>query len=454
MRNKIRVIVTGAFSLAFSMAIWSSQSAHAQANYYDNASTLMQSGDGGQNTQMPQAYYPYWTNYLDNLQREGGYYSVTGAYGNSAPVTSYYPANPASDATSPQVTSQSGMYYNPQDYYGASQQQGYQQPGAAAPSYQTYQAPAPNVQQQASHGKKSSKKQRSAAISANQPQQNYYGQQQPGYYPQQQPQQSAGQYPSYPQQQQQYGQQAYGQPGYSQQQPQTAEPASPSPYGSDPSVQAAQQKAYDRAVARQRAAELAAQQQSAMQELQQTQQMYVAAQQKLKEQEQKQKELQNEYHKKAVGEAYEGLRTAQQRYYDLMGVAQDAARQNQAGQPALASQPQTIPQQAMQYPQAAQAQPSYPQSMPAASYNNPGYAQPSYPTSPGVNTAASPMAPSAVPPGQATPLQIQPQAQPQQESSGGFWGTLKEIFSPPTTGPVPNQRSMWENKKQKGLDEQ
>ena len=454
MRNKIRVIVTGAFSLAFSMVIWSSQSAHAQANYYDNASSLMQSGDGGQNTQMPQAYYPYWTNYLDNLQREGGYYSVTGAYGNSAPVTSYYPANPASDATSPQVTSQSGMYYNPQDYYGASQQQGYQQPGAAAPSYQTYQAPAPNVQQQASHGKKSSKKQRSAAISANQPQQNYYGQQQPGYYPQQQPQQSAGQYPSYPQQQQQYGQQAYGQPGYSQQQPQTEEPASPSPYGSDPSVQAAQQKAYDRAVARQRAAELAAQQQTAMQELQQTQQMYVAAQQKLKEQEQKQKELQNEYHKKAVGEAYESLRTAQQRYYDLMGVAQDAARQSQAGQPALASQPQTIPQQAMQYPQAAQAQPSYPQSMPAASYNNPGYApQPGYPTSPGVNTAASPMAPSSVPPGQATPLQIQPQAQAQQESSGGFWGTLKEIFSPPTTGPMPNQRTMWENKKQKGLDE-
>lgn len=453
MRNKIRVIVTGAFSLAFLMASWSLQSAHAQANYDYNTSSLMQSGDSGQNTQMPQAYYPYWNNYLDNLQREGGYYSVTGAYGNSAPVTSYYPANPASDAMSPQVTSQSGMYYNPQDYYGASQQQGYQ-PGAAAPSYQTYQAPAPNVQQQASHGKKSSKKQRAAAINTNQPQQNYYGQQQPGYYPQQQSQQSAGQYPSYPQQQQ-YGQQAYGQPGYGQQQqlPPPASQETPSPYGSDPSVQAAQQKAYDRAVARQRAAELAAQQQTAMQELQQTQQMYVAAQQKLREQEQKQKELQNEYHKKAVGEAYEGLRTAQQRYYDLMGVAQEAARQNQGGQSALASQPQTIPQQAMQYPQAAQTQPSYPQSMPAASYNSPGQPQPTYPTSPGVNTAASPMAPSAIPPGQATPLQIQPQAQPQQESSGGFWGTLKEIFSPPTTGPVPNQRSMWENNKQRGIDE-
>ncbi|MDA8405329.1 MAG: hypothetical protein M0T73_00505 [Deltaproteobacteria bacterium] len=440
MRKKFMALISGALSLAFVMVPGASRWAQGQAGYDYNTSSLMQSPSGEQNGQMPQAYYPYWTNYLDNLQRDGGYYSVTGNYGSS-PVTSYYPANPSNNATSPQVTSQSGMYYNPQDYYG-SQQQGYQQPPQASP-YQSYQAPAASLQTPVAQGKKASKKHKPTTASIQSQQPDYYGQQQPGYAPQQQ---AYGQSPNYPQQQ------AYGQ---YQQQPSGQE--SPPAYGSDPSVQAAQQKAYERAVARQKAAELAAQQQSAMQELQQTQQMYVAAQQKLREQEQKQKELQNEYHKKAVGEAYESLRAAQQRYYDLMGVSGENAGQAQAGQTAVASQ-QALPQQPTQYPQAAQAQPpqAYPQSMPAASYGNPAMPQASYPGSAGVNTGAAPpmAAPSAYPPGQATPLQVQqPQQQAQQESSGGFWGTLKEIFSPPTTGPVPNQRSMWENQKPKSLGE-
>lgn len=454
MRKKFRVLLSGALGLAFIMTPWVSQWAQGQGYDYNNASTLMQPPSGGQDAGMPQAYYPYWTNYLDNLQREGGYYSVTGNYGNSNPVTSYYPASPSSDATSPQVTSQSGMYYNPQDYYGAYQQQGYQQANQA-PTYQSYQAPAASTQSQTTQGKRSSKKQKPSATARQQ--QEYYGGQQPGYspqqtnYPQQQYQQQPyGQSPSTAQQQA-YGQQNYGQQGYGQyQQPQAAGQES-SPLASDPSVQAAQQKAYERAVARQRAAELAAQQQTATQELQQTQQLYVAAQQKLREQEQKQRALQDEYQKKAVAEAYESLRASQQRYYELMGVAQESARQNQAGQTRVAGQQPPV-QQPMQYPQ-AQAQQAYPQGVPAASYNNPGYGQQGYPTSAGVNTGASPMAPSALPPGQATPLQIQPQGQQEQESAGGLWSTLKEIFSPPTTGPVPNQRSMWENKRSKGIDE-
>ena len=368
MRNKFMVLISGALSLAFVLAPGVSRWAQGQAGYDYNTSSLMQSPSEGQNGQVPQAYYPYWTNYLDNLQRDGGYYSVTGNYG-SAPVTSYYPANPSNNATSPQVTSQSGMYDNPQGYYGT-QQQAYQQAPQASP-YQSYQAPV-------AHGKKASKKHKSAASAVQAQQQDYYNQQQPGYSPQQQ---AYGQYPTNPQQQP-YGQQGYGQ--YQQQQ-QPSEQASTPAYGSDPSVQAAQQKAYERAVARQKAAELAAQQQSAMQELQQTQQMYVAAQQKLREQEQKQKELQNEYHKKAVGEAYESLRAAQQRYYDLMGVSGENARQAQAGQTAVAAQ-QALPQQpTTQYPQAAQAQQpqAYPQSVPAASYGNPNTPQAGYPVAAG-----------------------------------------------------------------------
>ena len=436
MPKNIRVLISGAFVLALLSAPCMSLWVEAQGQDY-NASSLMQSGAEGQNSQMPQAYYPYWHNYLDNLQREGGYYSVTGNYGNSNPVTSYYPANPSSDAMSPQVTSQSGMYYNPQDYYGASQQQGYQQPNQAA-SYQSYQNPVQYAQPQPAQTKRSSKRQKQTAVSQQAQQPAYASQQPPAYYPQQQG----------------YGQQAYGQQqGYSQYPQPAAETQDAAPaYSADPSVQAAQQKAYDRAIARQRAAELAAQQAAASQELQQTQQMYMAAQQKLREQEQKQKELQNEYHKKSVSEAYENLRESQRRYYDLMGVAAENARQSQVSQQAaLAPQP-PMPQQQQYQPQLAPSQPSYPQGVPAANYANPGVQQ-GYPGSPGLNTGASQMAPSAYPPGQSTPIQIQPQQQAQQESSGGLWSTLKEIFSPPTTGPVANQRSMWENKKGRGMDE-
>lgn len=444
MRKNMRVLETGSLVFALLIAPWVSQWAQAQGYSYDNnASTLMQSGAAAQNTQMPQAYYPYWTNYLENLQREGGYYSVTGNYGNSAPVTSYYPANPSSDAMSPQVTSQSGMYYNPQDYYGAYQQQAYQQPSQGA-AYQSYQQPSTQYAQpqQPAQTKRSSKKQKQETVTQQAQTPGYGTQQQQTYYPQQQAygQQAYGQ--------QGYGQQAYGQPGYGQyqQQPETQE-ASPA-YSADPSVQAAQQKAYERAIARQRAAELAAQQAAAAQELQQTQQMYMAAQQKLREQEQKQKELQNEYHKKAVGEAYENLRESQRRYYDLMGVAADNARQ-------MSQQAALAPQQQYQPPAASGLQqPSYPQGVPAANYGAPqAYGQQGYQASPGINTGATQMAPSAYPPGQATPIQIQPQQQAQQESSGGIWSTLKEIFSPPTTAPVANQRGMWENKKTRGMEE-
>ena len=437
MRKNIRVLISGAFVLALLSAPCLSPWVEAQGQDY-NTSSLMQSGAEGQNSQMPQAYYPYWNNYLDNLQREGGYYSVTGNYGNSNPVTSYYPANPSSDAMSPQVTSQSGMYYNPQDYYGASQQQGYQQPNQAA-SYQSNQNPVQYAQPQPAQTKRTSKRQKQTAVTQQVQQPAYASQQPPAYYPQQQG----------------YGQQAYGQQqGYSQYPQPAAETQDTAPaYSADPSVQAAQQKAYDRAIARQRAAELAAQQAAASQELQQTQQMYMAAQQKLREQEQKQKELQNEYHKKSVSEAYENLRESQRRYYDLMGVAAENARQSQVSQQAaLAPQP-PMPQAQQYQPQlAAPSQPSYPQGVPAANYANPGV-QPGYPASPGLNTGASQMAPSAYPPGQSTPIQIQPQQQAQQESSGGLWSTLKEIFSPPTTGPVANQRSMWENKNGRGIAE-
>lgn len=401
---------------------------------YDNSS-LMQSGSA-QEGSMPQAYHPYWHNYLDNMQREGGYYAVTGNYGGT-PITSYYPSSSSSTAMSPQTT-QSNMYYNPNEYYGA-QQQGYQQ-NYQAPQ-QAYQAPQqyyqpPQAYQQApaESSPKQSKKKKSTAQAAQQQQQSNYPQQNYGYAQQQYPQQAYGQ------QQYQQQQQAYGQ--YPQQQ--AAEDGSAG-LTSDPSVLAAQQKAYDRAVARQRAAELAAQQQAAMQELQQTQALYASAQQKLKEQEVRQRQLQEEYHKKAVGEAYEGLRTAQQRYYELMGVSGESgtgpARQ---AQPQIASQ---SPAQSLQYPaqQPYQQQPmavSQPQTVPAGAYPQ-GYA----PQPQGYPQTANPGL-TVTPPGSVTPLRIQSQQeQAQQQESGGLWATLKEIFSPPTTAPIPNQRSMFDKQK-------
>lgn len=411
---------------------------------YDNSS-LMQGGPG-QEGSMPQSYYPYWHNYLDNMQREGGYYAVTGNYGGT-PITSYYPSSSSSSAMSPEVTQQSNMYYNPADYYGAAQQQaGYQQ-GYQAPQQayqgapQTYQVPQQAYQQPpAESSQRSSKKKKSTGQAVQQqqqyaPQQQAYPQQNYGYGQQQYPQQAYGQQ-QYPQQQ-----------GYGQYPQQQATEDGSSGLTADPSVQAAQQKAYERAVARQRAAELAAQQQAAMQELQQTQALYAAAQQKLKEQEVRQRQLQDEYHKKAVGEAYEGLRTAQQRYYELMGVSGESgtgpARQAQSQ---IASQ---APAQSLQYPgqQPYQQQPmaaAQPQTVPAGAYPQ-GYQ--SAPPQQAYPQAANPGL-TVTPPGSATPLRIQSQQeQQQQQESGGFWSTLKEIFSPPTTAPIPNQRSMFDNKK-------
>ncbi len=416
---------------------------------YDNSS-LMQGGSG-QEGSMPQAYHPYWHNYLDNMQREGGYYAVTGNYGGT-PITSYYPSSSSSSAMSPEMTQQSNMYYNPSDYYGA-QQQGYQQsPQAPQQAYQsapqTYQAPQQTYQQAPTESSQRSSKKKKSTGQAVQQQQSYYPQQQAGYQQQSYPQQNYGYG------QQQYPQQTYGQQQYPQQQAsgqypqQQAVEDGSSGLSGDPSVQAAQQKAYERAVARQRAAELAAQQQTAMQELQQTQALYAAAQQKLKEQEVRQRQLQDEYHKKAVGEAYEGLRTAQQRYYELMGVSGESGTgPTRQAQSQMASQ---APAQSLQY--AGQQQPyqqqpmaaAQPQTVPAGAYPQ-GY--PSAAPQQGYPQAANPGL-TVTPPGSATLLRIQSQQeQQQQQESGGFWSTLKEIFSPPTTAPIPNQRSMFDNKK-------
>lgn len=407
---KGRIFITG--FLVAALTIMPQVTCLSLGQTYDNSS-LMQGGPG-QEGSMPQSYYPYWHNYLDNMQREGGYYAVTGNYGGT-PITSYYPSSSSSSAMSPEVTQQSNMYYNPADYYGAGQQQSYQAPQQAYQGVpQTYQVPQQAYQRPpAESSQRSSKKKKSTGQAVQQQQQ---------YAPQQQ---------AYPQQNYGYGQQQQGYGQYPQQQ---ATEDGSSGFNADPSVQAAQQKAYERAVARQRAAELAAQQQAAMQELQQTQALYAAAQQKLKEQEAKQRQLQDEYHKKAVGEAYESLRTAQQRYYELMGVSGESgtgpARQAQSlqypgqqpyqQQPMAAAQPQTVPAGA--YPQGYQSAPpqqAYPQA-----------------ADPGL---------TVTPPGSATPLRIQ--AQQEQQESGGFWSTLKEIFSPPTTAPIPNQRSMFDNKK-------
>jgi hypothetical protein len=49
------------------------------------------------------------------------------------------------------------------------------------------------------------------------------------------------------------------------------------------------------------------------------------------------------------------------------------------------------------------------------------------------------------PGGQATPLRVEGQQQ-QQAESGGFWSTLKEIFTPPPNA-GPNPRTMFDNKR-------
>jgi hypothetical protein len=435
----------------------------------------METPTGGFGNQ-PSVYYPYWQSYLDNLQREGGYQSVSGSYPGSMPVTSYYPASQSSDATSPQATSaSSGMYYNPSDYY--STYGGQAQPGQAYPAPQTYQAPAgqPYYQPQAAPapqamqppqgatGKKRriSAKRQAAAEAAQQ--QAYYQQQQqyaqqPGYGQQQAYQQGGYAQPGYQQQPAGYPA-GYQQPGYGQQQ-QTAQPQQApgqDPLSSDPLVRSAQQKAYERAVARQRAAELAAQQQAASQELQQAQQMLQAANQKAAEQERRQTELREEYHKKALSEAYEGLRTAQQRYYELMGVSGESGPPAGSYQARAMPQGQAQPGAPAQYPQPVQMQPQpvqmqpqpYPQAAaaPGQGYPAPAQGYPATASAPG--GAPLQIMPQQAPPGQATPLQVQQQ---QAESGGGFWSTLKEIFAPPTTTGGPAPRSMFDKDKSRYQD--
>ncbi len=99
-------------------------------------SSLLETPSGGFEANQPPVYYPYWHNYLDNMQRQGGYYSVTGNYSGSAPVTSYYPASPAGDATSSQTT-QSNMYYNPSEYQSVQGSQPYAASPIQQPAYQT-----------------------------------------------------------------------------------------------------------------------------------------------------------------------------------------------------------------------------------------------------------------------------------------------------------------------------
>jgi hypothetical protein len=200
-------------------------------------------------------------------------------------------------------------------------------------------------------------------------------------------------------------------------------------FSGDPMVREAQRQAYERAVARQRAAELAAQQQAALQELQQTQRMYEGAQRKLQEQEQRQRALQEEYHKKSVAEAYEALRMAQQKYYDLMGVSQEtggSAQQGPQQQAAAATPGAQYPQQQVQYPQQAQTYGSavqQPQGYPA-----------------GVMGAPQWQSPYGVPQGQPTPLHVT--GQEQQSGGGGLWSALKEFLAPTNSVMRPQQSTL------------
>ena len=479
MRKRLIVLIGTALGVLLMVASAPGQWSTGETGSYGyDQSTLFQSPSGSFDQSQPPVYYPYWHNYLDSMQREGGYYSITGNYAGSAPVTSYYPASPSSEATSPQAAaSQSNMYYNPSDYYAA---QGSAPAYGAAPvqppGYQAYQAPMPMPQSfgaaQSQQSTPSKKKRRLSAKqqAAEQAQQQAYYQQAPQYQQQPYGQQTQYQQPGYYQQspyqsqdayaqQQAYQQQGYQQQAYQQQagaypagqyagyqqQPQVGtEPQSA--LNQDPVVRDAQQKAYERAAARQRAAEMAAQQQAAVQELQQAQQMLETAQVRFREQENRQKQLQEEYHKKAVAEAYEGLRAAQQRYYDLMGVSgESGGRQAGQGYPVQAGA-----QQPMQYPQQmpAQAQPQqYAQTAPTAPYAGP---QPQYQYRTGQPAAGipagqpQPLTPSPTPPGRATPLVVQPQQQ--QEESGGLWGTLKEIFFPPSNV-VPSPRPFQDRNK-------
>jgi len=161
--------------------------------------------------------------------------------------------------------------------------------------------------------------------------------------------------------------------------------------------------------------------------------MYETAQGKVREQEERQQAMQKEFRRKATNEAYEGLRAAQKRYYDLMGVSDESGRPPQENY-------------AAQAPPRAGPPPGYQPGQP------PMGARATYGPPAGVNTGARPpvtTAPQQVQPTQATPLyaqqQPQQQAPQQQQSSGGLWSTLKSVFSGPTyTG---NQRGMFSNQR-------
>lgn len=475
--------VLGALILILPASAQMSYDEGSSSGMYEGSSLMQDPTAQTYGMMPPGGYYPEWTNYLDQLQREGGYYSVTGNYPGSAPVTSYYPAGQAPQMQGQASGQAAGMYSSP-DYYSSSGQQAYQQPQQAygqqaysqpvypqqgyqqPPTQQSYAYQGPPAAgqtgasgQQSATGKSKKRKltatQRgTAAQTYEQPQQQAYPQtypqqgyqqqayQQPGAYPQaypqgyqqqpyqqgyQQPQQAYGQQ-AYPQQ----GQQAYGQQGYPQQ-GQQAYGQQAGPEQEDPVLQQARMSAYERAVARQRAAELAAQQQAAIQELQQTRQQYDAAQARLQEQEDRQRAFQEEYRRKAAQEAYEQLRAAQQRYYDLVGVSGESGRPDARAASAGPSRggyapPSQAPVQAQQYG----AQP--------APYQQ-GYPTP--PQSVGMQEAPQQGGFASTPQaaGQVTPLQIQ---QPQSQG-GGLWSTLKEIFAPPTTGGPP-ARSLIEDR--------
>ncbi|MFC1833414.1 hypothetical protein ACFL2Q_01600 [Thermodesulfobacteriota bacterium] len=426
-------------------------------NPYSNydGSTLMGNSSGAVGGR--QMYYPYWHNYLDKMQQQGGYYSVTGNYGSSGPVTSYYPADGNAAQASTQgaavPTAGANMYYNPSEYYGANaqgqqqaygqgQQQAYGQGQQQAPSaYQ--QAPRQNAPAVTKRRAKRSKKKKrySKRRSGGQgkqyraqayPNDNYY---QRLYMQQQGQARQAAQQGQYQPQNPQAAQPGYyQQPGQPQPQPQT-QPAQAQPTA-DPIVQRARQDAFERAKARQRAAELAGQQQAALQELQQARALYETAEGKVREQEERQKAFRQEYHRKATEKAYEGLKTAQQRYYELMGVPRQSGPPPGAGRqdPARAQAPP--PPNAQPYPQ------------PAAPAPGQGYGgQNQYASAPGMAPGAvQPAGPTQTPPTQATPLRVQSQQQQGQQGKG-FWGTLKEMILPPGGSGGNWQRSLMEKRR-------
>ncbi len=433
--------------------------------YYNyNSSTLMQ-GNPQQNI-----YYPYWNNYLDNLQQEGGYQAVQGDYPNSAPVTSYYPSAQDSNATTPQAA-QPQMYSNTTDYYNnyGQAQPGYQAQSAgqygaygaqqvqqAQPNYGA--APAPQRAPQSNRPLRAStntgqanprqanqgpvedpiptpqeiaaEQQRFLYLSGRNAEQNAVSaaMAQAEAQARAQGQAYGAQYGAQPQQQANAAPQGYpsGQQAYMNNAAATNQSAADLAFSADPNVRRAQEEARQRAEARRKAAEQAAQQQAAMQELQQAQTLYEQAQARLSEEEQKQKALQAEFHRRAVSDAYDSLRMAQQRYYDLMGVEGEAG-----------------PPQSNYRPQAAAAP------NPMAVTTNPSYGQPAQPQQQPVQPAQPQVAPQPQRPAQATPLYAGQAGQQGQSNSsgGGILSSIKSFFSAPEGV---NQRALLDRQKGAG----